>query len=445
MQGAKIAEDNEAVSSSEDEDGDDSLGRPECMIAGEGPKALLESEQDDDDVTLTTIHNGTIIQCSSQVHDYRLRAPDLAHMSVWDFVSSVDKVVARASQQPIFDDEDPGNGDEDVHSVEYDSYDHPEVCTGPQTFQLDPGHMQSGKRVQQVRRNVSTHYTPVLIGPALPRRDSTLLYARYCCLMLILFKPWCVISDLQNPGEPWAEAFDRFVGTSSERIRHILNNMQVLHECKDAKDIEDRRRRNDRHNDSVSGWSDKYKVEEYAGNVDIDDLLEHLESVVNFAADRMSRTDADVIECLNEINQSGILCPPHQLEVTSADSQPDEIMLPDGLPLENMWRTMYDNWRNMWKKRLCTPPDPPSIVPLVPVSATISTFHEARGLPTVVHLDVSHQMQRQPVPIEAMIDKWTLNTEQAQVFSLMASHSQCPASTQWLHMFLGGPGGTGKS
>ena len=72
--------------------------------------------------------------------------------------------------------------------------------------------------------------------------------------MLILFKPWCVISDLQNPGEPWAEAFDRFVGTSSERIRRILNNMQVLHECKDAKDIEDRRRRNDRHNDSVSGW-----------------------------------------------------------------------------------------------------------------------------------------------------------------------------------------------
>ncbi|KAG1727365.1 uncharacterized protein EDB91DRAFT_1061169, partial [Suillus paluster] len=43
-----------------------------------------------------------------------------------------------------------------------------------------------------------------------------------------------------------------------------------------------------------------------------------------------------------------------------------------------------------------------------------------------------------------MIQEFGLNTEQARAFSLIANHSiqSCGDS---LHMFLGGPGGTGKS
>ncbi|KAF9642415.1 hypothetical protein BDM02DRAFT_3073987, partial [Thelephora ganbajun] len=73
-------------------------------------------------------------------------------------------------------------------------------------------------------------------GPALPRRDREHLYARYCRLMLILFKPWQTVDDLRDDGQTWPSAFKAFLETCDHSTKCILNNMQVMHECKDAKD-----------------------------------------------------------------------------------------------------------------------------------------------------------------------------------------------------------------
>jgi len=54
------------------------------------------------------------------------------------------------------------------------------------------------------------------------------------------------------------------------------------------------------------------------------------------------RVDADVIECLNEISQSGILSP-SEVQAASTYDCPDEIILPDDLPLEDIWRMAYSN------------------------------------------------------------------------------------------------------
>ena len=105
MQDSDATKDDEVVSTSDGVDGDvllDTLGN---AIASEEPHSLLENEQEDEDVTLTMLNNGNVIQCSTQVHDYRLRAPDLAYLSVWDFVSCVDKVANQVSKKPIADDE----------------------------------------------------------------------------------------------------------------------------------------------------------------------------------------------------------------------------------------------------------------------------------------------------------------------------------------------------
>ncbi|KAF9780996.1 hypothetical protein BJ322DRAFT_992257, partial [Thelephora terrestris] len=84
---------------------------------------------------------------------------------------------------------------------------------------------------------------PVPIGPAFPRRDRSLQHAKYCRLMLILFKPWRVVGDLRDAGETWITAFNKFGTVCAEPTKCILDNMQVMHECKDAKDVEDNRRR----------------------------------------------------------------------------------------------------------------------------------------------------------------------------------------------------------
>ncbi|KAH7917810.1 hypothetical protein BV22DRAFT_1076611, partial [Leucogyrophana mollusca] len=48
------------------------------------------------------------------------------------------------------------------------------------------------------------------------------------------------------------------------------------------------------------------------------------------------------------------------------------------------------------------------------------------------------------VNIDKMIEEYSLNVEQARAFSIVANHSTRPTADA-LRMFLGGPGGTGKS
>ncbi|KAF8181767.1 hypothetical protein BJ912DRAFT_797418, partial [Pholiota molesta] len=71
-------------------------------------------------------------------------------------------------------------------------------------------------------------------GPSLPRRDKKEVYARYCRLMLILFKPWRHADDLRLLSQSWEDAFTVFLETCSTRIKKLLDNMQLLHECKDS-------------------------------------------------------------------------------------------------------------------------------------------------------------------------------------------------------------------
>ncbi|KIK53153.1 hypothetical protein GYMLUDRAFT_146703, partial [Collybiopsis luxurians FD-317 M1] len=78
---------------------------------------------------------------------------------------------------------------------------------------------------------------PVPIGPALPRRDREIVYERYSRLMLIFFKPWRSPSDLREDNQSWSQAFEAFIKTQCDvQTRKIINNMQLLHECRDSRD-----------------------------------------------------------------------------------------------------------------------------------------------------------------------------------------------------------------
>ena len=77
-------------------------------------------------------------------------------------------------------------------------------------------------------------HIPVLIG-SVPRQDQEDMYMRYCRLMLILFKPWRTAFDLQMVAEPWVAAFNNFKKSMfcPPEFQSIMDNMQLLHECKD--------------------------------------------------------------------------------------------------------------------------------------------------------------------------------------------------------------------
>ncbi|KAF8240057.1 hypothetical protein L208DRAFT_1234682, partial [Tricholoma matsutake] len=76
--------------------------------------------------------------------------------------------------------------------------------------------------------------------------DRQETYTRYCHLMLILFRPWQTVFDLRRPQELWETAFDNFKNSSlcSDEFKQMMNNMQLLHECKDSHDNHFRERHN---------------------------------------------------------------------------------------------------------------------------------------------------------------------------------------------------------
>ena len=81
------------------------------------------------------------------------------------------------------------------------------------------------------------------------------------------------------------------------------------------------------------------------GDVIEDDLLDHIDSVVSYVSDRNSRVDADVIECLNELDGLGIfdVTDDNSGQAASRMNPMNDLLLPEGLLLEDIWRTAYNN------------------------------------------------------------------------------------------------------
>ena len=118
----------------------------------------------------------------------------------------------------------------------------------------------------------------------------------------------------------------------------------------------------------------------------------------------------------------------------------------------------YDDHRNQWKKNFSSQPDVNSTTTAVSsaeqsahhaVICDGSAFRNLHNEPEI-HIPTIHQQLEAydldiDVNILEMVQKWTLNTEQARAFKIVAEHSLITVGQDPLQMYLGGPGGTGKS
>ena len=77
---------------------------------------------------------------------------------------------------------------------------------------------------------------PVLYGPQIPRRDRDDTQERYSRALLTLFVPWRTVSDLCSSGQTWQDALDASQALISTNSRKIIENIQLLHECKKDRD-----------------------------------------------------------------------------------------------------------------------------------------------------------------------------------------------------------------
>ncbi|CAF2108235.1 unnamed protein product [Rotaria magnacalcarata] len=77
---------------------------------------------------------------------------------------------------------------------------------------------------------------PVLLGPPVPRRDREDTRERYCRSILTLFFPWRSIQDLCDVDQTWEQAFEIRHKKITPGSCKIIDNIQLLQECKKDRD-----------------------------------------------------------------------------------------------------------------------------------------------------------------------------------------------------------------
>ncbi|KAF6744733.1 hypothetical protein DFP72DRAFT_825280, partial [Ephemerocybe angulata] len=198
-------------------------------------------QEDEVGVRVDGVTGGLVLR-SDQTADYLLRGKQLEAISLWDFVAQVDKIANLSVPNSR------GGEGTDEEEMDWSDCGTSTRATAIEELLLDTHRFRPRSEFQDTHLEARTHflrirlptkrYIPVPIGPAIPRRDTTdpAVNERYSRLMLILFKPWRNVADLRTQGQSWIEAFDEFVKTCDPFSKSRMDNMQVLHECKDSRD-----------------------------------------------------------------------------------------------------------------------------------------------------------------------------------------------------------------
>ena len=434
----ELNNDNDAVA--EENDDGESNNDNDTVAEESDDETDIDNE---DNVHVAFSRTGDVFERSSQVTNYRLRAKELNHLSVWEFTSTVDQVSKSRRQNSDWDDDDDDDEPEDEDTLIENKRN--------SAHELHAEHPEYLHKVQRIRRDPCKQFVPVPIGPALPRRDRPELYAKYARLMLILFKPWQKEADLRGDSTTWTEAFEEFQKSCTKETRKVMDNMQILHECKDSKDSHYRMRKN------RAAQSQRSTRGQDQDQPNMDEVLDHIESVESYHNHATMESISDITDCLAELESTNLF---DASDAAVADSSnetdqrpqcPERIMLPDDETLEDQWKDAYEKRRDEWKHKLSTTHIETTATSSADViQPVVMTNIGANQIPTQTE---SRIMEIPPstiptpeanVSVEELVTTWTLNTEQARAFEIITSHSM-ERNPKPLRMYLGGPGGTGKS
>ena len=100
-----------------------------------------------------------------------------------------------------------------------------------ENFQV--GHPQVASHINLKRMKP---VVPILLGPPVPRRDRDDTKERYCRSILTLFFPWRSVQDVCNVDQTWEEAFQIRQTRILPASWKIIDNIQLLQECKSDRD-----------------------------------------------------------------------------------------------------------------------------------------------------------------------------------------------------------------
>lgn len=262
--------------------------------------------------------------------DYELHGSYYRHFSVWDMIRQTQTFLLKTAAKNL-----------------------------PDHFRFQPNHPDFHLKYT---KPLSNFRVPVLIGPSIPHRDHPEIYEQYCKIMLMLFKPWRLPSDLKSHSQMWSDAFACFRSSCRPDLLQILmENMQFLHECKDCHD--DHFQSNVVNNFAAFRGLDTSNNDEITREPETaleDDEVE----VISSSLQSTVETDADMVLFLKAFGQRdsvrvvSIIATSLELGLFAADSGFDNgvfnhsVLIPQeltSLSQESIWMRLYKSY---WKATL---------------------------------------------------------------------------------------------
>lgn len=436
---------------------ENSTESPTHLYSNEETEERLADEAEETDMLRTeeivvAIEDGRITT-SSSILDYKLRSTDtdFEGMSLWQHTQYVVKT--------------PKKREADRLEKNSHSHDHTENSAGPRKrgrranargeFSSD-AHPQFETHVSRVR---DVPFIPVILGPTIPRGDrGDDANEFWCRAMLILFKPWRSSLDLKAQFPTWKEAFTAYEFPNS--AKKLMSNMNVEHECKDARDTYERQRRSTKGVKSLmGGLGDEIAscdLESLGVALHADQLLDSLNTPDNtYHAEEFTLTEIKEGSKPNElvtlIEHAGVYAEPCSDEDKGVSDKATPVLEGDRAMIR-----MHSEL--MGKLHAQKRPSNTAHDPIAEPSSRSEIHHRGSILPRVtlqemessmVVLDIPQRDDASPDPaceLENVIRDLGIlgNAEQERAVRIIGEHFILGKEAQLL-MYVGGIAGSGKS
>lgn len=419
--------------------------KPDDTLPSSTSNAQLSDDSlGDEEVILDLSKEGSISLAHSQLKDYIFRGDLMTDISLYWYVATTERITYKSEKSRL------------------DSRNHPIANAGAGAKStprspFHPSHPHFKTHLVRLRKNC---LVPVIIGPTLNSRNGD--YEQYCCDMLLLFKPWRTLNDLRKPGESWAQAFQAYA--FDDASNRIIQNMNHVHECRDAKDeYNELRRRGVRtqnlldakmmsaHHGREVGEPHADDEESEVLNV-IRELAPHLldRQFENADADRGRKPSRDELrairadDAVSTASAMGLNC-------LGIDSD-DEMIVDDALKtcdesvsnLDELKRAMTEYKDSLDSQNVNDDPDDESFgADSISELINASDLH-ASSSSKIVH-DTNPSFTDEMIDVvDLVVSEFGLNEQQERALKVVAYHKICRSDKQ-LMMIVAGPGGTGKS
>ncbi|KAI0740114.1 hypothetical protein C8Q76DRAFT_580390, partial [Earliella scabrosa] len=435
---------------------------------------VVDAEHDDEDSFILKLQPGSISATNQQQdYIYRPTASEFDSLPLYEYVGTVEKISKKYLKSTCESDHlDENEGPEQPADAEATRSRRGRRLAARGSFS-SAEHTQY--RTHCVRKR-GKWIVPVLLGDRIPRPgrsdEETDLWAR---MMLILFVPWRLPSDLKHSDESWTDAYERQKSVISSRHLQIIENMNVLSECRDARDAQREMRRAKALAFMKDGLSDTGATHTGADNDGLDDTYQLFEGAASHdifsqigKEDELRRTvDGAVGERARQFidhcygkkrGNSSVELEPQSVSLDS-ERGPLRAREADDDSTLSLHQAIMRTLKGQRRPRVATQDEDDHARPAkkrrynrrVDEEVTRAVLHseDVSASQSLPEQQDGPRVVKDPASqaIEDIVQEMGLNDnpEQERAFRIIANHVRNPLPQEQLLMYISGVGGTGKT